>query len=39
MADRYPDLGHEIEKTGELSDTTAETLKKALDEFKKGFGV
>jgi len=37
MADKYPEVGHEIEKTGALDDKTLETLKKALDEFKAQF--
>lgn len=39
MADRYPDLGHSIEKTGELGDRGMETLKSALDEFKGQFSA
>ncbi len=37
MADKYPEVGHEIAKTGAIDDKTGETLKKALDEFKKQF--
>ena len=37
MADKYPDLGHTIEKTGVLDEKAEETLKKALDEFKAQF--
>jgi F-type H+-transporting ATPase subunit alpha len=37
MADRYPDVGHTIEKTGVLDDKTAETMKKAVEEFKGQF--
>lgn len=37
MADRYPDVGHKIEKTGLLDDETATTLKKAVEEFKGQF--
>ena len=37
MAEKYPDIGHEIVKTGAMDDKTIETLKKALDEFKKQF--
>ena len=37
MADKYPDLGHVIEKTGVLEDKTTQTMKKALDEFKAQF--
>lgn len=37
MADKYPDVGHTIEKTGLLDDATLETLKTALSEFTKQF--
>jgi len=37
MADKYPDLGHTIEKTGVLDDASTETLKHALSEFKEQF--
>ena len=37
MADKYPDLGFTIEKTGDLDEKSMETLKKALDEFKAQF--
>ena len=37
MADRYPDVGHKIEKTGLLDNETAATLKKAVEEFKGQF--
>jgi F-type H+-transporting ATPase subunit alpha len=37
MDEKYPDLGHGIEKTGVLDDAGVETLKKALEEFKKQF--
>ncbi len=37
MADKYPDLGHTIEKTGVLDDASQETLKKAVEEFKAQF--
>jgi len=37
MADRYPDVGHAIEKTGVLDDATMEKMKHALEEFKAGF--
>ena len=37
IADKYPDVGHEIAKTGALDDKTTEKLKKALEEFKAGF--
>ncbi|MCX6343939.1 MAG: F0F1 ATP synthase subunit alpha [Armatimonadetes bacterium] len=37
MADKYPDVGHTILKTGVLDDATLETLKKAIEEFKKQF--
>jgi len=37
MADRYPDVGHVIEKTGALDDKTSETMKKAVEEFKGSF--
>ena len=36
LADKYPDVGHVIEKTGVL-DESMETMKKALDEFKAQF--
>ncbi len=39
MADKYPDVGHNILKTGVLDDATLETLKKAIEEFKKQFSV
>ena len=39
MADKYPDVGHAIAKTGVLDEKTEETLKKALDQFKGEFGV
>jgi len=34
----YPDLGKTIAETKELSDANEETLKKAITEFKQGFG-
>ena len=37
MADKYPDVGHAIAKTGVFDEKTEETLKKALNEFKAGF--
>ena len=37
MADKYPDVGHTISKTGAMDDKTLETMKKALDEFKAQF--
>lgn len=37
MAYKYPDIGHTILKTEELSEETEEALKKALSEFKEGF--
>ena len=37
MADKYPDLGHVIEKTGVLEEKSTETMKKALEEFKAQF--
>lgn len=37
MDDKYPDMGHTIEKTGMLDDHTKEIMKKALDEFKAQF--
>lgn len=37
MDDKYPDLGHKIEKTGAIDDNEIETLKKALEEFKGQF--
>ncbi len=37
MADKYPDVGHAIAKTGAMDEKTEETLKKALDEFKGQF--
>jgi len=37
MADRYPEVGHTIAKTGDLDDKTGETLKKALEEFRAQF--
>ncbi len=37
MDDKYPDLGHSIEKTGVLDDAGTETLKAALGQFKKQF--
>jgi len=37
MADKYPDVGHAIAKTGALDEKTEETMKKALDEFKGQF--
>jgi F-type H+-transporting ATPase subunit alpha len=37
MADKYPDLGHVIRRTGVLDDKSTETLKKALAEFKGQF--
>lgn len=39
MEDRYPDLGHKVQKTGVLDDASLETLKKALTEFKAQFAV
>ena len=39
MADRYPDLGHVIEKTGEIDDKAIDTLKKAVGEFKSQFAA
>ncbi|MCX8052370.1 MAG: F0F1 ATP synthase subunit alpha [Armatimonadetes bacterium] len=39
MADRYPDVGHVIEETGELDEKTAQTLKKAIEEFKGRFSA
>lgn len=37
MADKYPDVGHTIEKTGTLDDATKDKLKKAVAEFKAQF--
>ncbi len=37
MADKYPDVQIQIERTGVLSDDTEKTLKKSLDEFKTDF--
>lgn len=37
MADKYPELGHTIAKTGVLDEKAEETLKKALSEFKGQF--
>ncbi|MEN6356335.1 MAG: F0F1 ATP synthase subunit alpha [Armatimonadota bacterium] len=37
MADKYPDVGHTIEKTGVLDDSTMETLKSAIETFKGQF--
>jgi F-type H+-transporting ATPase subunit alpha len=39
MADKYPDVGHTIAKTGVLDEKTEETLKKALGELKGEFSV
>jgi F-type H+/Na+-transporting ATPase subunit alpha len=36
MADKYPDLGHTIEKTGALDDSSQTTLKKAMEQFASG---
>jgi F-type H+-transporting ATPase subunit alpha len=38
MADKYPDLGHNIETTGVIDDKSMEILKKAVIEFKAVFG-
>lgn len=37
MAEKYPDLGHNIETSGVIDDKAMEMLKKAITEFKKGF--
>jgi len=37
MADKYPDVGHNIVKTGVLDDKTEQTLQKALTELKAQF--
>ena len=37
MEDKYPDIGHTIEKTGAIDDQLMETIKKALTEFKGQF--
>jgi F-type H+-transporting ATPase subunit alpha len=39
VADKYPDVAENIKRTGALSDETANTLKKAIEEFKSGFRV
>lgn len=39
MDDRYPDIGHSIEKTGAIDDAGLEKLRQALDEFKSQFRV
>ncbi|MCE5198456.1 MAG: F0F1 ATP synthase subunit alpha [Armatimonadota bacterium] len=39
MDDKYPDVGHVIQKTGIIDDKTMETLKKAIGEFKAQFKV
>ena len=37
MADKYPDVGHTIARTGVLDDAAAETMKKAIEEFRERF--
>jgi len=37
MDERYPNVGLEIKKTRDLSDTIEEDLKKAIHEFKEMF--
>ncbi|MCE5314567.1 MAG: F0F1 ATP synthase subunit alpha [Armatimonadota bacterium] len=37
MADKYPDVGHTIDKAGVIDDKTMETIKTALGEFKAQF--
>jgi len=37
MADKYPDVGMQIKKTGILSDETEELLKKAIEDYKAQF--
>ena len=37
LEDKYPDIGHTIEKTGIMDEKLVETLKKALTEFKAQF--
>lgn len=37
VADRYPDISHVIENTGELDEKTEALLKKAVEEFKARF--
>jgi F-type H+-transporting ATPase subunit alpha len=39
MADKYPEVGHTIDKTGVIDDKTMETLKSALEQFKGQFTV
>ncbi len=39
MNDKYPDLAHTVEKTGELDDTSMASLKKGVEEFKGQFKV
>ena len=35
--EKYPEVFHEIEKTKDLSDQIQETIKKAIEDFKKRF--
>ncbi len=39
MNEKYPDLAHTVEKTGELDDNSMASLKKGVEEFKAGFKV
>ncbi len=37
MSDKYPDAGRQIAKTGVLNESAENTLKAAIQEFRKGF--